>query len=58
MTTRIILDAGEEFDDDDFEADDVYCFECNNMGIIPCECGGDICVCMNNGEMPCPYCDR
>lgn len=33
-----------------------YCFECNNTGTVNCECGGDLCVCMNNGEMPCPVC--
>lgn len=49
----------DEIEDwDGCEDEPEYCFECNNMGIIPCECGGDICVCLNNGEMPCPYCDR
>ena len=49
----------DDFEDDCFYDDDVdgYCFTCNNLGTIPCECGGDLCVCMNNGEMPCPDCD-
>jgi hypothetical protein len=43
----------------DAEIDDrEYCMTCNNLGIIPCECGGDICVCMNNGEMLCPECNE
>ena len=48
------------FDDDDEEFcdEDEYCLTCNNMGNVPCECGGDICVCLNNGEEPCPDCGR
>jgi hypothetical protein len=38
-------------DDDGDERE--YCFTCN----IPCECGGDLCACLNNGEMPCPDCE-
>jgi len=34
-----------------------YCSECNNTGWLDCYCGGDLCVCENNGEYPCPYCD-
>lgn len=37
-----------------------YCYECNNTGMVRCECGGDTCVCleygMMGGEMPCPQC--
>ena len=33
-----------------------YCAECNNTGWIDCHCGGDLCVCENNGEEICPYC--
>jgi hypothetical protein len=36
---------------------DFYCFECHNTGVLDCHCGGDLCVCMNNGSYPCPYCD-
>ena len=49
----------DDFDDPEDASDaEEYCFTCNNMGIVPCECGGDLCVCLNNGEMPCPDCDR
>lgn len=50
--------AEEEYNDfDDYEdEDDVYCETCGNLGTILCECGGDICVCENNGEIPCPEC--
>jgi hypothetical protein len=34
-----------------------YCATCNNTGFIDCHCGGDLCVCDNNGEEPCPACD-
>jgi hypothetical protein len=34
-----------------------YCSHCNNTGYLDCYCGGDLCVCENNGEYPCPYCD-
>lgn len=36
---------------------DFYCCECNNTGMVDCYCGGDLCVCENNGEEPCPHCD-
>jgi hypothetical protein len=28
------------------------------MGMVECECGGDICVCLesDNGMIPCPEC--
>lgn len=34
-----------------------YCTHCQNTGWIDCHCGGDLCVCENNGEEPCFYCD-
>lgn len=40
----------------DFSPD--YCTHCQNTGYVDCYCGGDLRVCENNGEMPCPYCDR
>jgi len=33
-----------------------YCAECNNTGMVDCHCGGDLCVCENNGEYTCPAC--
>lgn len=52
------------FDNEDFDGSEYdgerYCFTCNNLGTVHCECGGDICVCleygMSGGEMPCPDC--
>jgi hypothetical protein len=48
----------DEIDDDDFEdGGEEWCDYCNNLGTVSCECGGDLCVCLNNGEMPCPVCE-
>jgi len=35
-----------------------YCLTCNNLGEVPCYCGGDICVCLESegGMIPCPDC--
>lgn len=33
-----------------------WCSTCQNTGYVDCYCGGDICVCENNGEEPCPAC--
>lgn len=33
-----------------------YCDRCSNTGMVNCYCGGDLCVCYNFGEMPCPVC--
>ena len=35
---------------------DFWCDYCNNLGTVECDCGGDLCVCLNNGERPCPHC--
>lgn len=50
----------EEFDWDDFcpEDDEPFCDGCQNTGLVKCECGGDLCICENNGEAPCPKCHR
>lgn len=34
-----------------------WCDYCCNTGWVDCYCGGDLCVCSNNGEYPCPRCD-
>ena len=34
-----------------------WCDACQNMGVVNCYCGGDLCVCTNYGEMICPECD-
>lgn len=36
--------------------DDQWCETCHNTGSINCYCGGDLCICENHGEMPCPSC--
>jgi hypothetical protein len=45
----------EEDFDDEFDGKE-FCMNCNNTGIVDCHCGGDLCICLNNGEMPCPNC--
>ena len=35
----------------------VWCENCHNTGWVGCYCGGDLCVCENCGEYPCPACD-
>lgn len=36
--------------------EDEYCYTCANTGSLDCHCGGDLCICRNNGEYPCPDC--
>ena len=45
-------------EDDDYFDDEPqgYCDTCNNTGWMNCYCGGDLCVCENQGEMECPEC--
>ena len=42
----------------DWHADEAVGLECRcgGMGIRNCECGGDLCVCGNNGEAECIGC--
>jgi hypothetical protein len=47
-------DPRREPTDDDFE--NYFCERCDNMGVVNCYCGGDLCVCRNNGEKDCPDC--
>lgn len=44
----------DEYDDSDENPE--YCHVCNNTGWVNCYCGGDLCVCENQGEEPCPKC--
>jgi hypothetical protein len=46
----------EELDDNDCDQQEPYCDFCANTGSLDCWCGGDLCVCDNNGEYPCPEC--
>ncbi len=39
-------------------ADDFPPGPCGGLGIIHCECGGDLCVCHNHEEVECPGCDE
>ena len=34
----------------------MWCERCHNTGWVDCYCGGDLCICENNGEEPCPKC--
>jgi hypothetical protein len=40
---------------DDYDGDG-WCEACQNTGSLDCCCGGDLCVCLNHGEYPCPHC--
>jgi hypothetical protein len=44
------------FDDDLTDGDGEWCEHCQNTGELDCYCGGDLCVCDNNGSYPCPHC--
>ena len=41
-----------EYDD----REEVWCEECQGLGEIECDCGGDLCVCLNYGTRDCPKC--
>lgn len=41
---------------DYFEGEHDWCETCDNMGMVNCYCGGDICVCHHQGEKECPDC--
>ncbi len=43
---------------DEPDNEDAYCDTCQNTGTVECYCGGDMCVCENYGEEPCPDCSR
>jgi hypothetical protein len=47
------LSAGSQAD-----AGDAWCDVCHNTGSVECYCGGDLCVCENQGEIDCPECRR
>jgi hypothetical protein len=49
-------EADRDHDNDSGDEQDDWCDTCNNMGIIDCLCGGDMCICMNHGEINCPDC--
>jgi hypothetical protein len=51
-----VTDNDPYYDMDD--EDERYCYRCNSTGYITCHCGGDLCLCKNYGEMPCPKCGR
>ena len=34
----------------------VLCPRCDGHQAVNCHCGGDLCVCENYGEEPCPLC--
>ena len=46
------------FDCDDYDDQSVMCPKCSGHGTISCNCGGDLCVCENYGDVPCPLCDE
>lgn len=47
----------DEIDAEVFQCEELpWCEHCQNTGSIDCYCGGDLCICMNYGEKPCPKC--
>lgn len=46
-----------DFDYDDYDDDLEVCPNCMGAGEVPCHCGGDLCICENHGDAPCPTCD-
>lgn len=49
--------------DDDFDPYEPYipdghvlCPRCDGHQVVNCHCGGDLCICDNHGEEPCPFC--
>lgn len=47
-----------DFFDDENEVPEgcVLCPRCTGQSVVYCHCGGDLCVCDNYGEKPCPLC--
>lgn len=52
-TTPASEEPDDDYDDDEPQG---YCDLCANTGYLDCHCGGDLCVCGNQGEYPCPKC--
>lgn len=46
----------DHYDPSDFE-EGVMCPRCSGGGWLNCYCGGDLCVCDNQGEAECYFCD-
>ena len=46
----------EDHDHYDDERDGPPCPKCDGWRHVACHCGGDLCVCDNNGERECPLC--
>ena len=44
--------------DDDFidDGEGCICPRCDGWQTVICHCGGDLCVCGNNGDADCPLC--
>ena len=39
-----------------WDIEDGWCETCHGTGTVDCLCGGDLCVCLNDGTKPCPDC--
>jgi hypothetical protein len=42
--------------DDFYDDEGITCPRCSGFGEVDCHCGGDLCVCLNYGDKPCPLC--
>lgn len=59
LTITPLPDYDEGSDDDEFEHDqwgEPLCEFCEGWGYTDCFCGGDLCVCLEGPEIPCPRC--
>jgi len=53
----VITQVPDEYEYDDFDdRDDEWCDTCQGTRVVECLCGGDLCICENHGEKPCPSC--
>lgn len=49
-------DYSADYDRPDMPESHVLCPTCNGNQVVPCRCGGDLCVCESYGETYCPLC--
>ena len=49
-------DEYEDYDQSGDDDDREECQACDGFGWVNCHCGGDLCICENNGEAPCMKC--
>lgn len=53
--TQAPLEEPRDYDESGYDEPEP-CNICDGWGYNICHCGGDLCVCSFNGEIPCPNC--